>query len=765
MNKAITDGLLLTPPAFANGLDVWSSEDGTPGSTTYEGAANAAIVPTDQDFGPCLEMLKTDAVQKLRYTGETPILPGCYLQIRVRVKAISGNLCSVRIAGWPGGPGGIEVPGVTTTGTSVTLTSYGEVREVSAIVGTGARGGVDLVWGSEPIYGHFGLDLTGPNGGVVRIENIEIEDVTGAFLRDLLDWVDVRDYGAIGDGTTDDYAAFVAADLAAAANGQAVLVSGGTYLIGDNLQMESPVRFSGTVTMPDDKRLALTRSFDLPTYAEAFGDELLGFKKAYQAMLFYTDHDSLDLKGRRIEVDAPIDMQAVVATKDVYNLRRVIRNGSLFVIDSPEWEPTVIESQASYDPADPRTLTGVADVANIAVGSLVQGNGVGREVYVRSKNVGAGTLTLSQPLYGATGTQVFTFTRFKYVLDFSGFVQLDRMNLDDMEIQCNGFASAIMLPPVGNTFHIRDCYVIRPRDRGVTSIGRGCQDMLIDRCQFISNEVPLRAQDRTSVAFNVNANDTKIRDNRFVRFGNTGVLFGNGHVFVGNHWFQGDEETDGLRVAGLVLAETNMKTTITGNYIDNSFIEWTNEYEADPDFANQFSFGGLTITGNIFTANDVAPWFSWLVIKPYGEGHFIQGLNVSGNAFKSINGSIERVERVDSSFAELDNGRMRNILFRGNSFTAIDQVSANPVFLQHDQANAQGVWTIEPGPFLPFGGWARNVESVVAEGMITGPSNERRTDMPYVTVEQGPSGQDVQLNWASASKGRVQVKVRMDNPN
>ena len=51
MNKAITEGLVLMPPPFADGLDVWSSEDGTPGSATYDGATNAAFVPADQDFG------------------------------------------------------------------------------------------------------------------------------------------------------------------------------------------------------------------------------------------------------------------------------------------------------------------------------------------------------------------------------------------------------------------------------------------------------------------------------------------------------------------------------------------------------------------------------------------------------------------------------------------------------------------------------------------------------------------------------------------
>ena len=76
---------------------------------------------------------------------------------------------------------------------------------------------------------------------------------------------------------------------------------------------------------------------------------------------------------------------------------------------------------------------------------------VGREVYVRSKNVAAGTIQLSQPLWGAVGTRTYTFRRFKYMLDFSDFDLLSRFEITDMEFQCNGFASGILLPVAG--FH------------------------------------------------------------------------------------------------------------------------------------------------------------------------------------------------------------------------------------------------------------------------------------------------------------------------
>lgn len=765
MNKAITDGLVFMPPAFEMGLDVWSSGDGTPASPTYAGSPNAALVPADQDFAGCLELVKTTSTVKLRYMGDTPILPGCYLRIRARVKAMSGNLPAVRIAGWAGGAGNAHVAGVVETGPSVQLTAYGKVETVEAIVGTGARGGVDMSWGTAALFAHFGLDLTGPNGGVVRIDDIEIEDVTSVFLRDLIDWVDVRDYGAKGDGVTNDAAAFEAADAAALVSGRSVLVSAGSHFLDADVTFEAPVRFEGTVTMPADRRLSLTRSFDLPSYAAAFGSEEEGFKRAVQALLNFVDHDSLDLCGRRIEVTAPIDMQAAVNNKTTFATRRVIRNGQFDVVDGPAWTPTTVTSQASYSAANEKVLSNVVNIANVPVGALVTGTGVGREVYVTAVNVGAGTLTLSQPLYGAAGTQVYTFTRFKYVLDFAGFASLSKMVLSEVEIQCNGVASGIMLPVSGSLFQMRDCFITRPKNRGLTSIGDGCQGMLIDRCNFASDESGLRSQDRISIALNANANDVKIRDCRAQQFRHFAVLGGNGNLIVGNHWFQGDNEVDGLRLPGLVIAGTDVKTTITGNYIDNCSIEWTNEYESDPSFANQYSFGGLTVTGNTFTASDVAPWFAFLVVKPYGPGHYLRGVNISGNVFKALQGPIDRVDAVDTTFATLTYNSMRNVTVEANSFTAVTQPIANPVFLQFDQATAATVWTVNPGPYLPFGGWARNVESVVAEGMITGPANERRSDMPYVEVEQGAAKQNVTVNWAAASKGRIHLKVRMDNPD
>lgn len=763
MNIAITNGLTLTPPDFRAGLNVWSRVNGLPGEPTWATATNAAIVPSDQTFGPCLEIIKTEATTRLRFVGETPVMPGVYLRVSARVKAVAGPLCSVRIAGWAGDGGRDHVEGVTEFGKSKTLRRYGEVVEVSAIVGVGVRSGVDMSWGPAAVFGHFGLDLTGNNGGVIRIESIQIDDVTSAFVPALIDWVDVRDYGAKGDGTTDDRAAFVAADRAA--RGGQIVVPEGVFRIGSDLSIQHPIRFKGRITAPSAARIVFMQSFDFPTYADAFGSDTIGFKKALQALFGYTDHVALDLKGRRVDLTAPIMMNELVRGSAGWSSRRVICNGQILAVPGPAWDTKVATSTGTYAPSSPYVLSNVANVATIEVGSRVIGPGVGREVYVRARNVTARTLTLSQPLYGGAGTRSYRFERYRYLLDFSLVPQFDRLNFTDIEFACDGVASGIMLPPSGSMMAIRDCYMLRPKDRGITSIGRGCQDLLIDRCQFLSNEMSTLAQDRKTVALNVNANDIKIRDNRFVRFAHFMVANGGGHIISGNHWFQGDSARSGMRNAGLVLTLTNVQTTIAGNYVDNSSIEWTNEHSAIPNFTGrEYSFGGLTITGNTFLCANTVSWFTWLTVKPYGTGHFIQGLTVSNNVFKALNGNLARIDRVDTSIADLDYNMMRNLQFDGNSFNGIDTYVANPLLIRHVEQTTSATWTLPVIEGLPFKGWAKMVQSIVAEAPLRTEAGRHSGEMPWVQTRTGTGNRQIRLNWNTPVSGRVAIWARMDAP-
>ena len=763
MNKAITEGVDLMPAPFAAGLDVWSDQDGTPGSTTYDGSPFAALVPTDSDFGGCLELYKANSTQKLRYMGETPMQPGCYLRVKLRLKAMSGNLPTVQVTGWAGASGGGHVSGLVEAGPAVALTTYGEVVEVTAIIGSGNRGGVDMAWGTTPVYGHFGLDLTGGNGGVVRIDDIEIEDVTHVFHRNLMDWVDVRDFGAIGDGIADDAAAFEAADSAAL--GRTVLVSTGTYHLGNNVTFENKVRFEGTVAMDDATRLTLTQNYDLPSYINAFGEEELALKKALQVLFNFSDHESLDMCGRRVVLSEPLDVHQAVGNVDTFSNRRVLRNGQLQASPGPAWDTDVESSTATYDPNQKTRLSDVVNVSQIAVGSLVTGTGVGREVYVRSRNVTAGTIELSQPLYAAPTLQTYQFQRFKYMLDFSGFTNLKRFAIADLEFLCQGVCSGLILPDDGLVFQVRDSYFTKPLDRGITSHATACSGLQLDRNQFLSDEQPLEAQDRQTIGFNVNASDAKIRDNRSVRFRHFGVMNGAGHMLQGNHFFQGDNATNGQRTAGLVLTGSNCKTILNGNYVDNSFIEWTNEHDETPDAAGSFSFGGVSIVGNIFTSSGSAPWFRFIQIKPYGVGHYINGMSVTGNVFKHVGGgTLQRVDGVDQSIAVLDASSFRNVIFEANTYNAVDDRAYNPVTVEMTENAAASTWSADLGAHLPFGGQARRVVSVLAHNEIKTAGNNGVYTMPYAVPGLGASGSEIKLHWSEPVKGKVYATVRVDKP-
>lgn len=755
------------PSAFVDGLESWSSTDGTAGSPTYDGASNATIVTSDPDFGTCLEINTTVDPTAIRYTGQTPIIPGGYVEVSARIKVMSGAFPSARIGAWAGNGSAQHVTGLDEAGGSNTMDSYGRIYTVSAIIGSGNRPGVDMPWGTEPVFGHFGLDLNNAIGAIVRVESVQIKDVTGYFHRKMMDWVDVRDYGAMGDGVTDDFNAFEDADAVAAASGRDLLISSGTYYISKNITLNAKCRFEGTMSMPDGKRLQISHNFDLLTYVDAFGDEVLGFKKALQALFNFTDHESLDMCGLRIQLTEPIDVQAVVGNKTSFGNRRALRNGQLEAKVSSGWNRETFTSNASYSSGDTKTLSNVTNIAAIPIGSLVTGSGVGREVYVKDKDEAAGELTLSQPLHSAASSQSYTFSRFKYLLDFSGFDSLQRFQVEDIEFGCFGKASGIMLPKDGLAWHIRDCWFTKPKDRGITSIGKGCNGMALDACEFLSDEYDTLVQFRTTICYNTNSNDVKIRNNRSVRFRHFGVMNGGGHIISGNHFWQGDNSVDGERSAGLIITQKSCKTTITANYADNAWFELNNEHDVKKDGSpTSRPFGTYSVTGNIFTAGDVPAWFTYIRIAPFGNNHTLDGITVTGNTFKTIGSGpdIDRIESVDTSEGNFDMSQTKNILFAGNSFDGVTNRSESPATVQVSQASNAAGWSVNMSNKLPFDGRALSVDFVTPQGAVRNASNATHHQMPVATPNQGAGGTTVDIDWAEPVRGTVQVAARVDLP-
>jgi len=137
---------------------------------------------------------------------------------------------------------------------------------------------------------------------------------------------------------------------------------------------------------------------------------------------------------------------------------------------------------------------------------------------------------------------------------------------------------------------------------------------------------------------------------------------------------------------------------------------------------------------------------------------------VSGNTFRTFAGNIDGVEFIDNSIADLDYTLSRNVLFEGNTFNGINQPTINPVTLEFDQMTDASTWTLNVADYLPFGGNARTVSSVIAKGDITNAASQTTYNFPSVVTNAGASNDLVQLKWPETCKGKVVVTARMDNP-
>ncbi|MDC1296838.1 MAG: hypothetical protein QNK98_16105 [Yoonia sp.] len=85
-------------------------------------------------------------------------------------------------------------------------------------------------------------------------------------------------------------------------------------------------------------------------------------------MLNFSDHESLNLGGRRISLTGPVDMQAAVCNKTSFEIRRAIRNGQIQPIDGLNWDNDVVVAQATYSASNSVKLMNVANMSAIAVG-------------------------------------------------------------------------------------------------------------------------------------------------------------------------------------------------------------------------------------------------------------------------------------------------------------------------------------------------------------------------------------------------------------
>ena len=740
------------PRKFLEGLSHW--RDALTGGSSLTNSTDITLsTQSNSTYGKLL-VSKTQSTMKIVHGNHIPLAVGQYLEISFQVRLNNGSAPKMRIISQALNSQSSPISGLVQHGPTTTAIT-GVDMEVSAIVGFSSRSGVDFVWNSDCRSGYFGIEFYDVNGGELVVSDMNIRDVTAAFTALHTGIVDVRDFGAIGDGTTDCLNAFVAADEAA--DGRTIFVPEGDYFISSAIAIHSPLQFSGRLVSDISTPIMLIHQFDLEVYVHAFKDEELAFRKAFQALFRFSDHRVLDMRGRSITLRSPIVFTELLGANATSKNNRVIINGDIEAAGSSAWETITAQSTANYELSGSYgLLTDVQNVQQIPVGSRVIGPGVGREVYVIDRDTTAKTLTLGEPLYGVDGIQSYTFERYQFMFDFCASPNIKDLHFLNVRFDGNRVASHLLLSLQGTGMKLLNCEFKSPRDRGICSYAFGCNGLTVEGCTFDGGEYGVAVQDRKTIGITTHKSDMKIRNNRAMYYRHFAVMSSTGHIISGNHIFQGSGNAQSNELSAIFVGTTGFfQSTFVGNYFDNGSIELSKEHEHRAIFNGNSFFGPVTFTGNTFLlTKDCPESFNFIRLKPLGSGNRILNFSVTNNSFVDTAGEkIYAVEGIDETLGSMNHAQDKNVVFAGNAYHSIQKESASPCYVVASRTSAATTWTEDLTDKLPFNCFAQEVTGVALYNGIT------TSTPPKVQTLQGNNSKQIKLNFSEATKGSVGFTV------
>ena len=152
--------------------------------------------------------------------------------------------------------------------------------------------------------------------------------------------------------------------------------------------------------------------------------------------------------------------------------------------------------------------------------------------------------------------------------------------------------------------------------------------------------------------------------------------------------------------------------------------------------------------------------------KTVGSNHYLNGFTVANNLFKAVNGpTLDRVEIVDTTHADLDHNRTRNLTVTGNIYHSVNERMENPVTVSVSRSSPNQSCGNDVSEHIPFGGRTRTVTAIVPEGQMQDAANLGVFEQPYASVGQGSNGSEFNVTWSKPVKGKIQVTVRSNAPN
>jgi hypothetical protein len=395
------------------------------------------------------------------------------------------------------------------------------------------------------------------------------------------DFVNVLDFGAIGDGFANDTAAIQAALTYAESNNSSVYIPKGIYFIDAVLTANVPVIFNGVLKCGYNINAAGIRLRSQPIKITNYfmqycngvfasvnaqggsGGDLNMGKAALQAAVndwlanrtFFT----LDLEGRKILLNDTVNIDAdlVSGIPGDFDQRRYFVNGKL----------TASASMAG---------------SNKAMLELISSSGNHRSEYIGFSNI------------------VF-----------------------------EGFGNASGLRCLNQYYGINfvNCYSRRPEEFTLyfdSPPGGSGSDVQITNCHFIGN-----AGTRTGIGIVYNGNDLHISNSAIAYHEVNLSITGGGQIIISNCHLYGTAENGAARKFPNIKISNARWTTINGCYIDGGPIQM---------YSTGATVGFITVVGCFFVTSRPAG-YSFVEIETTNPNCVVQKLQIALNKFYQTNTS------------------------------------------------------------------------------------------------------------------------------
>lgn len=395
------------------------------------------------------------------------------------------------------------------------------------------------------------------------------------------DIVNVKDFGAIGDGIANDTAAIQAALTYAAANNKVVLIPGGIFSINAVIQANVRVIFEGVLKCGYDSNVA---GIHLRAQPFKITDYFMQYCNGVYASVNAQGGSGGDLNMGRAALQAAVNDW--------------LRNKTYFTLDL-EGRRVVLNNTINID----------ADLVQSIPGDFEQ-----RRFFSNGK------LTAHSSMAGLNKAML-------ELISTSGTFRSEYIGFSNIALEGAGHASGLRCLNQFYGINFNNCYSRNPENFALyfqAPVGQSGADVQISNCHFVGN-----AASRTMLGIVYNGNDMHM-SNTVVAYHeiNLSSTGGNQSIVSNCHFYGTPDNGASRRMPNIKLSDARW-TTINGCYIDGGPIQMYN---------TSATIGYITVVGCFFVVDRPAG-YNFVEIETTNPACVAQKIQISLNKFYQINTS------------------------------------------------------------------------------------------------------------------------------